>query len=83
MSDIKGRCLHYIDDHELELFPTTFVDLPRVGDFVRSTKGTELQIAKIIHLSHRLVDHSECGGSVSHRVETEASIEVILRKEVT
>lgn len=49
MTAINGYCKTNLDDYKREDWPTKFVAVPRVGDWVESKGGKILAVVKVTH----------------------------------
>jgi len=47
---IKGRCTTNLDDYHREEWPTSFVVVPRKGDYVASASGKRLKVVYVMHI---------------------------------
>jgi len=46
---IKGQCYSNLDDFQRRTWPSCFVEVPRVGDYIEATDGFILKIIRITH----------------------------------
>lgn len=50
---IRAECFTNLDDFRLAEWPTEFVALPRVGDYVEAIDGKRLRVVAITHSAPR------------------------------
>jgi len=46
---IHATCFTNLDGYERETWPTMFVEIPRVGEWVESDSGKSLRVVQITH----------------------------------
>ena len=50
---IKGFCRTNLDDYRKEIWPTSFVAVPREGDWVEAQSGAILKVCKVTHKTNQ------------------------------
>jgi len=46
---IEGNCTTNLDEYKSATWPTSFVAVPRVGEFVRAQCGKQLKVVRVVH----------------------------------
>lgn len=60
---IEAACRTNLDDYQREKWPTEFVALPRLGDWVEAESGVRLRVVGVTHRMDR-PGPGQCGASV-------------------
>ncbi len=53
---VKGSCKTNLDEYKREIWPVNFIEIPRLGDYVRSEAGRELKVVRITHFNCKFTD---------------------------
>ena len=55
---IKGYCRTNLDDYKMDDWPEVFVEVPRIGEYVRAKEDMYKEL-KVVQITHTVNDDNE------------------------